>query len=491
MKTEYKINFNETSIIGDQLDYNLQEGGFEEMTSNKIIELWQNPDYDRTSINFYSLVNKYLRGIEIIVKSEWLVALQLQSKKDFYDFLIYYVNKLTNIIYKKISVEKKIFYRGENRKSFNYSVGDILYYPTFQSVSASISTAYKFSESTTDTKLLFMIEIPAGFHYKALYTQLKTHNYKEKITQIIDEKEYIIMPNSYYTIVEKSKIYGDVNLVKIRLCEQKYYQIVNSKLYEPEELTLKNEQIKRFSSKELIKFINKSIKYQKMINTLVLMKNYQINRIYYDELNDLNFSNMFDLDIVSINQIKEQITNYNIKEKAEELKRLGVNYYDYQLRNVSKYKERLDTLNIIINADFKRTEKLTVYAGFHNVNSHFKKQEFIEFIKNKKIDEEFEYTKIFRTNLEPNKFLYDDIYNSDYPHKKIKKNNKTKLVYYKYLIKFDLKNIKICVCSTHYFEKYNNIILIPKYKMKVTEKNKKHNKYNLPYTLYKIDLFDY
>lgn len=99
--------------------------------------------------------------------------------------------------------------------------------------------------------------------------------------------------------------------------------------------------------------------------------------------------------------------------------------------------------------------------------------------------------KFLITQLKPGKFLYGDVYNYNYPHIKIKKYNKIKLIYYKYLIKFNLQNIKICICSIHTIEQNNNIILISKYKMKIREKIKRNNKYDLSYILYKIDLFDY
>jgi len=490
MNTQCEIIFNKINIIDNQISYDTQEGGYEEINYSKVIDLWQNPDYNETFINFYSLVNKYLRGTKIEVKSEWLTALKLQSTKDFYDFLTYYINKLTNIIYKNVSSEKKIFYRGEARKIFNYKVGDILFFSTFQSVTTSISTAYKFSESVTDTKLLFVIEIPKGFHYKALHTKLKYYDYKEKITQIIDEKEYIIMPNSYYMILEKTKIYNNVNLIKLKLCQQKYYQITDSKLYDAENIILKNDNPNNFSTRELNKFMEKSFKYQQMINVLMSMKDYQINKKYYNELNDDESDNIFNLDMDLINKINEQITSYNTKEKLEEIKSLGLGYYDYHLKNISKYKKKIEAINIIINTDFKKIDNFAVYSGFYNIDSHFKKPKFIEFLKNKKTGEEFEYDKIIISHLEAGKFLYEDIYNNDYPHRKMKKGNNTKLVYYRYLIKLNLKNIKICVCSTHYFEYTNNVILIPKYKMTIIKKTKKYNRHDLPYILYEIDLVD-
>jgi hypothetical protein len=81
------------------------------------------------------------------------------------------------------------------------------------------------------------------------------------------------------------------------------------------------------------------------------------------------------------------------------------------------------------------------------------------------------------------------MYNTDYPRKKIKKNNNTKQVYYKYLVKLVLTNIKICVCSKHNYETDNNVIIIPHFKMKITEVKKLYNKYKLPYIFYQINVF--
>jgi hypothetical protein len=492
MKREYKFQFLDLNIIEEQKEeYNSQSGGYNEMTHNQIIELWQNPDYNETFINFYSLVNKYLRKTEIKVKSEWLVALKLESKKDFYNFIIYYINKLTNIIYKNISTEKKFFYRGEIRKSFNHGVGEILYFPTFQSVSASISTAYKFSESSTGIKILFVIEIGAGFHYKPLYTHLKIYDYKKKITQIINEKEYIVMPNSYYVIVEKSKIYNDVNLIKLRLCDQKYYQINESKLCERENIFLKKNQIKNFNSVEANNFMKKSVQYQKMVDYLISMKDYQISKNFYNELNNSDLSNMFSVQIEPINKLLDKITSFNALEIMEEIKKLGIGYYEYEKKHIEKYKKKIERISIIINTNFKSVEELTVYGGFYNFTSEYKKPEFIEFLKGKEYEKEYLYDKILITNLNSSAFLYDDIYNSDFPHVKIKKNKSSAVLYYKYLLKINLSNVKICVCSSHSYEYCNNIILIPNYKIKIVKKEKKINKHDLPYILYTIDLIGY
>ena len=95
------------------------------------------------------------------------------------------------------------------------------------------------------------------------------------------------------------------------------------------------------------------------------------------------------------------------------------------------------------------------------------------------------------THLNSDKYLYSDIYNMDYPSRKLKKNNSAKLVYYKYIIKLELVNTKVCVCSTHRYENDNNVVLIPNLKMKITEIKNLVNKYNLPYTLFKISVTNY
>ena len=58
--------------------------------------------------NFYLLVNKFLRGLNIEIKDKWLKILKLNSTQDFYDFMMYYINKLTNIIHKNGYVHRDI-----------------------------------------------------------------------------------------------------------------------------------------------------------------------------------------------------------------------------------------------------------------------------------------------------------------------------------------------------------------------------------------------
>lgn len=490
MKDNYEILFNTLNITENQTEYNIQNGGYDELKHNQIIELWQNPDYNSKFLNFYVIVNKYLRGIELDIKPEWLNILKLHSKMDFTEFMIYYINKLTTIIYKNPSSKKRVFYRGENRENFYQGIGDVLFYSTFQSVSSSLSVAYKFAESRKKvTKLLFVIEIPEGYYYKELTTKLKLYNYKNKITTIIDEKEYLIMPNSYYIIVDKFTIYKDINVVKLKMIKQDYYQIENNELYEQQIIYPKSKDYKVFNSPELNNFIKLSQNYKKMIDKLNSMNSYKINETFYKEMNNPNNNDLFNLDMELINSLVSQIDNFNIKEKAEEIKSAGIRYYAFELKKITDYKKRIERINLIVNTEFNSIKQLDVYAGYYNITDTFQKPEFINFLKKQKLNKEFQYSKIIIANLESNKFLYNDIYNTDYPRKKIKKNNNTKHIYYKYLVKIALTNTKICICNEHFHENDNNIILIPNFKMKITEIKQQYNKYDLPYTLYKISVY--
>ena len=488
---DYNIIFTKLNILENQQEYfnHNQIGGYEELKNNQIIELWQNPDYNNNFINFYILVNKYLRGINLDIKEEWLKTLKLNSKKDFTEFMIYYINKLTNIIYKNPSTKKEIFFRGEHRENFYYEIGDTLFYSTFQSVSSSISTAFKFSQGyDKGIKILFVIEFPENSYYKMLTTKLKIYNYKQHITEIIDEKEFLVMPNTYYVIVDKFTIFNNTNIVKLKLLTQTYYEIKNNELYQKEAFELNSKAIKNFNSVELTKFIKLSNEYEKMINSLNLLSLYNINIDFYDELNNTNSDNLFSLDIELINKLILQIDDYNFKEIMNEIKNNGLGYYNNELKNIPKYKERIRRINLIINTDFKEIKKLTIFCGYYNYNNLFKKPDFINYLKKQKINEEFEYNKILKGCLSINKFLYDDINNLDYPHKKIKKNNTTKLVYYNVIIEMNIINTKMCICSEHQTQNENNVILIPNFKMKITKIKKETNKYNLPYIYYEITI---
>lgn len=471
-----------------------QSGGYDELKNNQIIELWQNPDFNDKFINFYTLVNKYLRGIEIKVNEKMLTNLKLNSKRDFFDFMVYYINKLTNIIYKNPSSKTEIFFRGEFRKIFNYEIGNVLFYSTFQAVSSSISTAFKFSQGTSkDVKLLFVIEIPKGYYYKILTTKMKIYNYKDKTTQYIDEKEFLVLPNSYYMIVDKFKIYNNTNVVKIRLIHQEYYQITNNELYKedsfiPDFKTLKN--IKKFNCKELNNFIDLSKKYQKMIDFINSLEPYKISVKFYEILNDPNLNNLFNIDIDEIIKKLSLINDYNFREIANEIKTLGIGYYNYHLNRQDEYKERINIIKLLKNIDYNYINKIIVYTGFNNYDKSFKLPEFIEVLKKQKINEDFIYDKILKTRYTPDMYLYDDIYNMDKPNNKIKKNNKTALMYYKYLIKFNIVNTKICVNNMHEYKNDDNIILIPNFKMKIINIQKLVNKYNLDYYYYEIHLIN-
>jgi hypothetical protein len=351
MNDDYEIIFNNIDIIECSTEYNIQSGGYDNLKYNQIIELWQNPDYNNKFLNFYVIVNRYLRGVEIDIKPEWLNILKLHSKMDFTEFMIYYVNKLTNIIYKNPSNKKHNFYRGENRKSFYHEIGDVLFYSTFQSVSSSLSIAYKFAETHKDlVKLLFVLEVPSGSYYKELTTKLKLYNYKKKITTLIDEKEFLIMPNTYYVITDKFTIYNNINVIKIKMIKQDYYQIENNNLYKQQTIYPKSKDIMDFKSLELDKFIKLTQNYKNIINKFNFMILYKLSTQFYNDLNNPNNDNIFNIDMDLINNIVSQINDLNIREKAEEIKRVGLGYYDHEIKKNNDYKKRIDRINLIITA---------------------------------------------------------------------------------------------------------------------------------------------
>jgi hypothetical protein len=489
----YKFLFNKYNILNQsnevlQIKEIIQKGGFEELKYSQVIDLWQNPHYKDKFINFYAIVNVFLRGFPLDIKYNWLQILNLQSKNEFMNFIIYYVNKLTNIIYKNVSTTKNIFFRGEARKYFNYKIGDTIFFSTFQSVSSSISIAYEFANSKKHLNILFVMEIPSGYYYKELNTHLKFHNNHKNITTYIDEQEFLIMPNSYYIIVDIFTIYNNVSVVKLRMFKQDYFQIQFNKMYEPLNYTPKTKDYSNFNSHIIKNFIKKTEDYKKMIDSLISLENYNISQDLYKELNDCHNNDLFNLDTFLIRETLEKIDDYNIKDIAEEIRKYGLGYYTRQIKTKDIYKERIEKIIMLKNMKFNSINYLPVFVGFYNIDKDFQIPQFIQFLKKQNINQEFIYSKIIITQLKPDKFLYDDIYNDDYPRKKIKYNNKTKIMYYKHLIKFKLNNTPICVCDTHKIERQNNVILIPNFKMKLIKKTKLFNKYDLPYILYEISI---
>jgi hypothetical protein len=482
------ININSNNIIETQYEQYVQSGGYEEMTHNQIIHLWQNPDYNKQFINYYSLVSKYLRKEKFVIRPSYLQGLKIKTNNEFYEFMIYYINKLTNIIYKSTSQEKKYFFRGEHRKNFNYKVGDTLFYPSFQSITTSISTAYKFSESgsKSEIKLLFVILIDKGFHYKTLTTRLKLYNYKDNITKYVDEKEYLVLTNSYYTITEIITLEVNFFIVKLKLFYQEYYQIENGKLYEQSDLSVSK--IETFTEPKIKEFIVNYHQYKKLLTKLSSLSEYEISDKYYSLLSNVNLSNIFVIPIDLISKISQSINTLNIKEKALEIKELGLGYNDGELDKVSNYMEKILSIVMIRNIEYKSVKKMTVYCGHYNLNKFFKKDPFVQYIKKAKNNELQIYNDIIITNLSDNKYLYSDIYNNEYPHTKIKKDSNIKLMYYKYHFKFNLSDVKISVCGTHNYESQNNIILIPNFSMEIINKKKFLNKYNLKCELYEINV---
>ncbi|AYV80169.1 MAG: hypothetical protein Gaeavirus13_11 [Gaeavirus sp.] len=476
---EYKNNNNYIPIYKET-----QSGGFKNHTHHEIISLWQNPEYDNKYLNFYNLVNLFLRKKPIKIKKHYLESLNVINKDELRDFIIYYINRLSKIINNNISTNTIILFRGEHRLTFNQQIGDVLFFPTFQSASTSISTAYQFSHtSKNETQLLFVIQIPDKFRYKKIRTKLKLHDKTNKITTTLDEKEYIILPNSYYIITDKQIIYKDVHVIKMKLFFQDYHIITNNVLYKQQEIYPKNKQ--NFDSPVLNDFKILTHYYKRMIYLLNKLDAYSVPTQIFEILQNESHQNIFQLDLTPISSFRELITQDNLKNYAQQIANIGIGL---EITNIEKYKKKLSALSKIPNYQFKTIESITLYAGFTNVDYLLKEREFISIIKKHKI---INYNKIIITSLIPNEYLYDDIYHDEHPHKKIRRDDaprSEKLYYYKYIIEINVTNTKICICKEHVYDWQNNILLIPNFDIVVKSKEHKKNKFGLPYILYKIDL---
>jgi hypothetical protein len=486
----FDIKYKSNHIIFSQFD-NIMKGGFLKLKDNKVIELWQNPYFSDNFVNFYLFVNEFLRGrISNQLEKKFLKLFKLNTESEFIDFLIYFVNKLTNIIYKNVSTKTKYFYRGEIRKEFNHNIGDTIFYPTFQSVTKSISTAHNFTFTDVQIKLLFVIEIPKGFHYKKLDTKLTIYDKKTNITKFFDEKEYLIMPNSYYIIIDKFIIYKNIHIIKLVMVHQDYHTITNDDFYIYKNISANINDYKNFNTDLLTNFIKLSKEHEK--NVLYLNTNifedFVINYVFYDILKMPAMNNMFKLDMQQIHYELSKLDDSNIKEIYENIKNLGVGYYDFELKEIDKYKSKIMAIDFILKTNFNLIKKLTVFCGYKNYTDTYSVPKFIKFLKKQKLNEEFTYSKILQTETSLDYYLYNSIFNHDYPVYNIKKDNQTELLYYKYLIQFNLKNTKICVNNLHDYETDDFIILIPNFKMKIINIQNISNRFGMNCEYFTIDV---
>jgi len=500
-KQKYSIKFTknhiiENIIINSDLTKKLIGGRINDDYSNEeIIGLWQNPDYNKKYLDLYKLVNMYLLNKEFKIKQEYLDAIKVNSNEEFYDFLNYYINKLSNIIAKNISDKDIILYRGEARHEFNYGIGDVIFYPTFHSASSSISVAYKFAEcwnieiDKPCVKILYVFDLPAKSYYKKLDTLLQTYNYDHNITYLIDEKEYLIIPNSYYVIVDKQIIYNNVIVIKMKLIFQDIKKDNKDfKSYVPLKLIPTNEQLDYFTDKKLDHFKQLTENYSDMVNIILSMSEYNVSIDIYDILYLEKYSNLFNLDIKQIYKLSKDINEINIKNIAKRIRKLGIEYTNYELSNSKNYIKKIDTMYNIISYNFKIINDINLYVGFNNINRLFEEDTFIKKISKLNTNDRLIWDQILVTQLIPSKYYYNDIYNDDYPRMNIIKDNKKVLRYYSHVIEFVIDKAKICICNNHYHDFENNIIIIPKNNCILLSKEIKYNKFNLQYNYYKISL---
>ena len=181
-----------------------------------------------------------------------------------------------------------------------------------------------------------------------------------------------------------------------------------------------------------------------MVDILFNMHKYSVPINIYDILCMEYNENMFNLDIRRIYLLSREITDENIKDIARKNERLGLTYTNYELSHYKIYKNKIDTINQLMNFNFNIISDIILYAGYFNLSDYFEEPEFIKVISNLNINDNFIWKKVLLTSIIPSRFLYDDIYSYDYPTKTIQKNNQTILKYYSNIIEFQVDQVKIC-----------------------------------------------
>jgi hypothetical protein len=98
------------------------------------------------------------------------------------------------------------------------------------------------------------------------------------------------------------------------------------------------------------------------------------------------------------------------------------------------------------------------------------------------------YKYILECSAIPECNYYDCVINDIYPNLTLEKNNKKTLIYIKYIVEFELNNIKIAISDESKNMFINKVLLIPNFTYKVISKVKSKNKFNKEIIIYKIIL---
>jgi len=467
---------------------------------NSIISLWQNPNYLNILLNFYIIVNKYL-NTGIINVSDIILDKIDMNKIEFEAFIIKYINSLNKILYKK-PMESIILYRGEIRSEFDIKINDILLYKNFHSSTDSISFAFNFSKySNLETdfskiRLLLVLKIPNGFNYIKLNKPLINYNEKSKITDYYNEYEYLIPPNCYYQVTNVVKLANNVRLVKAILIKQEKYIIpeikayngdltenkVKNNFYIPTQPSLKN--LNDFKDLHTNNFISQFYEYYKYLEILDNLKDYHIPNILFKMLSNPLYSNFFNLNISIILEYGNKINDDNFFYIMHTLKQLG---FPYKKKDLIKPQIYIKTLKALANSNISSLNYINnmkvFYSEYNNISNE--KPKFIKLLDEKP---EGIYKYILECSVIPECNYYDCVINDIYPNLTLEKNNKKTLIYIKYIVEFELNNIKIAISDESKNMFIDKVLLIPNFTYKVISKVKSKNKFNKEIIIYKIIL---
>ncbi len=430
-----------------------------------IISLWQNPYYKDVLFNIYKIVNNFLRTGEIKINQSKLNKLDI--KIDFFEeFLIKYINKITNILYKD-EQDNIIVYRGENRETFEINSNDILLYKNFHSTSNNISLAYNFSLSKTkpnNKRLILVLKIPKGFYYKKLDKPVKYINDKDQIIEYHDEFEYLVPPNSYYQVTKVINLTERVILIKaVMIRQEKYiFSSIKDKYIEKAPVIRK---VKDFTDKNSEEFIEEFYNYYRSLSILNKLDKYQIRHKIFSLIKKSYQNLIFTHDVNNLGELIELFEN-DFNEDTDILNK--------SITNVRNIPQEIFSIS-----------KIKVYAGIYNINWKFNTPKIIKMFDENKTGI---YNQIIVAKIIPDCFYYDCVVNNMYPTTSLEKDRHKELVYTKYILELELNNVKILVSKEPEFYYETSILLLPFFKYELTQVVKTKNKFNLPLSIYKIKL---
>ena len=457
-----------------------------------IISLWQNPYYSNILLNFYNIINRYLNGGGIIISEKILDELNL-IKEEFEEFTIKYINSLTNILYKNPK-DSIILYRGETRSDIDIKLHDILLYKNFHSTTDSISFGFKFSlqqNSKSDikkNKLLLVLKIPKGFHYIKLNKPI-VYNNNNNITEFYNEYEYLIPPNCYYQVTNIYKLSDNIILIKAILIKQEKYIIPSSDpnlIYTPNQPSIKKN-LKDFTNDAISNFIVQFKYYYHSLELLDKLKDYHISHILFQMLSSSLYSNFFNLNIGIILDYANKINDNNFLNIMYTLDQFG---FHYKKKDLVKPEIYINTLKKLASSNILSLNyiyNMKVFYSANNFNFNMEKPKFIKLLDE---NSDGKYKYILECSTIPDCSYYDCVSNNIYPNLTLEKNNKKTLIYTKYIVEFNLSNVKIAISNLSKQMFINKILLIPNFTYKVKSKVKSKNKFGKNIIIYQVDLYN-